>query len=132
MRGYGTILNDSEKIRLVSYSNKVEKWNKLYGFIKTNDSNSINNVFGPRQITDSFFMPRQIMKELYTDLKPVTNDYNSITDNQNCNTETEDYGVDLDKVKHAMKSMKNLTTINSYGYINKVQKWYLDYIYENF
>ena len=132
MRGYGTILNDSEKIRLVSYSNKVEKWNKLYGFIKTNDNNSITDVFGPRKITDSFFMPRNIMKELYTDIKPVSDDYNHNCCVTCCDTETEDYGVALEKVTHAMKSMKNLTTINSYGYINKVQKWYLDYIYENF
>jgi hypothetical protein len=77
-------------------------------------------------------MPRTIMKELYTDLKPVYNDYKKDYLAPYCNTETEDYGVDFDKVTHAMKSMKNLSTINSYGYINKVQKWYLDYIYENF
>lgn len=132
MRGYGTILNDSEKIRLVSYSNKVEKWNKLYGFIKTSDTNSITNVFGPKNVNDTLFMPRFIMKELYTSLKPVTEKYNQITDFSLSTSETESYGVDINKVKLAMQSMKKLVTINSYGYINKVQKWYFDYIYENF
>lgn len=132
MRGYGTILNDSEKIRLVSYSNKVEKWNKLYGFIKTTDNNSITNVFGFKEVDDTLFTPRYIMKELYTSLKPVSEKYNQVNDLLFTNIKTENYGVDINDVRVAMQSMKNLSTINSYGYINKVQKWYFDYIYENF
>ena len=46
LRGYSIALNDSEKIRFISYSSKVEKWNKLYGNINVKDKNSVGHVYG--------------------------------------------------------------------------------------
>jgi len=131
MRGYSTILNDSERVRLVSYSNKVEKWNKLYGSINGSDSCSISNVFGCKEVSDDFFKPRRILKELFVNNLPVSNEY--LTPNLiPYDINNESYGLCFENYKHATKSMKNLYTINKYGYVNKVQKWYFDYIYENF
>ena len=134
MRGYTTILNDSEKIRLVSYSNKVEKWDKLYGNISKSSESSINSIFGPKALHYALFKPRQCNKELYESIKPV--DINNYNTNQNIltyNSNNEDFKTgDFMKTKTAFQVMDGLTTINSYGYVKKLKKWYFDYIYENF
>ena len=134
MRGYTTILNDSEKIRLVSYSNKVEKWDKLYGNISKNSESSINSIFGPKALHYTLFKPRQCNKELYESIKPVDiNNYNTNTIIQTYNSNNEDFKTgDFLKTKTAFQVMDGLSTINSFGYVKKLKKWYFDYIYENF
>lgn len=133
MRGYTTILNDSEKIRLVSYSNKVEKWDKLYGSISKSNTNSINSIFGPKGLGYTLFKPRKINKELYEMIKPVNMEYTSNDElaTYKLNNETFNTG-DYQKTTTAFKVMDGLTTINSFGYVKKLKKWYFDYIYENF
>ena len=132
MRGYTTLLNDSERIRLVSYSNKVEKWDKLYGGILKSSNDSINSIFGPKPISYSLFKPRHVNKELYSENKPVDINYRYCEVNKKPLSE-ENYGVlDLEKRRDAMVFMNELTTIGSFGYVNPVKKWYFDAIYENF
>lgn len=132
MRGYTTLLNDSERIRLVSYSNKVEKWNKLYGEISKSSNNSINSIFGPKPISYTLFKPRSINADLFKEIKPV--DFNYIyKESDSTPLDKENYGIiDLEKVKTALSVMDELTTIGKFGYVKQVKKWYFDYIYENF
>ena len=132
MRGYTTLLNDSERIRLVSYSNKVEKWNKLYGGISKSSNDSINGIFGPKPISYSLFKPRQVNSELYKENKPVDLNYR-YCEVDSLSLESETYGLsDIQKVKNVMRVMNDLTTIGSFGYVNPIKKWYFDAIYENF
>ena len=114
MRGYTTLLNDSEKIRFVSYSNKVEKWNNLYGNIEKTDENSIKSIFGPRNLSDKLFFPRRVNKDLYKQYKPVEDKYFS-RPGVPMNMENCDFGIDSNKVKTAFEIMNNLTSINNYG-----------------
>ena len=132
MRGYTTLLNDSERIRLVSYSNKVEKWNNLYGQISKNNSNSINNIFGPKNVNYSLFKPRQNNFELYKEIKPITLNYNNF-EVEETSLEDESYGgLNIDKIRNLMNLTNGLTTIGIFGYVNVVKQWYFDAIYENF
>ena len=71
LRGYSIALNDSEKIRFISYSSKVEKWNNLYGGINIKDKNSVNSVYGYRHPDSIFFNPRYILKEKFNNIKPA-------------------------------------------------------------
>jgi hypothetical protein len=132
MRGYTTLLNDSERIRLVSYSNKVEKWDKLYGGISKSSNDSINGIFGPKPISYTLFKPRHINSELYKESKPVDLNYAYCEVGQST-LESETYGTsELQKIKNTKMVMSNLTTIGSFGYVNPIKKWYFDAIYENF
>ena len=78
MRGYSIFLNDSEKIRLVSYSKQIDKWNNLYGNIKINDKNNISKIFGYLKYNSNFFKPRSINKNLYEKYNDVDNEYKEI------------------------------------------------------
>lgn len=135
MRGYTTLLNDSERIRLVSYSNKVEKWDKLYGGISKSNNNSINSIFGPRPISYSLFKPRSINSELYKERKPVDLNYRYF-EVAEMPLESETYEIECEnkeaKIKNMKMLMNDLTTIGSFGYVNPIKKWYFDAIYENF
>jgi hypothetical protein len=53
-RGFGTILNDKEKVRFFEYNNLVEKWKNIYS-IKLNDSLSITKCLGFKSPSDDMF-----------------------------------------------------------------------------
>ena len=149
LRGYSLFLNDNEKIRLISYSSKVEKWNKLYGGIVLKNKENVNKLLlGYLDINNTFFKPRIINKEFYENYKPVKKeDYNVIYSQPDdfyvnkltkyifnkkyvSSNESESiYNNLLDKNKIILK-LCNLKVINEYGYINQAKKWYFDLIYE--
>jgi len=58
-RGYGTILNDRERIKMVKYSHDVEKWKKAYG-IKGLGKKETEMMFKPIDLKHSFFRPTKI------------------------------------------------------------------------
>lgn len=156
MRGYSIFLNDNEKIRLVSYSKQVDKWNNLYGNIKINDKNNISKIFGYLTCKNNFFRPRLINKNLYERFNNVDSEYKVIdtSDDDNNNLEHKYLGMivksmisfsrnendhrlkSLDNVKQWAEKFRkihntcNLRVINSYGYINPIKKWYFEMIYE--
>ena len=155
MRGYSLFLNDNEKIRLVSYSKQVEKWNNLYGDIRINDKNNIAKVFGYLNHSNKFFKPRWVNSKLYEKYINVDNNYKELattvmSSNDNNSVDTRYIGMVLkcmtnfdrfkdeeeiieNKIIEKFKkihSICNLMTINSYGYINPVKKWYFEMIYE--
>ena len=129
LRGYSTPLNDSEKIRFISYSSKVEKWNKLYGGIDIKDKQSINMVYGYLDPNNSFFNPRLVLNESFSNFKPVDCNYNEIDNYSNVNS--------LNKIYPNFKCVDNLNKICdlkpicSNGYLNNVKKWYFNAIYDN-
>ena len=138
LRGYSIALNDSEKIRFISYSSKVEKWNKLYGNINIKDKNSINSVYGYRHPDSTFFNPRYVLKENFNNIKPVDTNYISV-DSYNTNHDYlsllnihfPNFKVDQNSNSYNLFRLCNLKPIGRFGYINCVKKWYFDAIYEN-
>jgi hypothetical protein len=134
-RGYSIALNDSEKIRFISYSSKVEKWNKLYGNIDIRDKNNVQSVYGYLSPNNQFFNPRTVIKETFNNLKPVNDDYNMIENYNNNMMYTSLLNIHYPNFKYAkyamIQQLCDLRPIGKYGYINGVKKWYFDAIYEN-
>jgi hypothetical protein len=132
-RGYSLALNDSEKIRLASYSVKVDKWNILYDKPNLKQKVDIDNIFGYISVNANFFKPRSILEEDFNKIKPV--DLNYI---DRCLTidECNKY-PDMMSLVYNTTSFKDiyklcdLRIINNYGYVTQVKKWYFDAIYEN-
>jgi hypothetical protein len=133
LRGYSTPLNDSEKIRFISYSSKVEFWNKLYGGIDIKDKQSINNVYGYLNPNNNFFNPRSVITESYSNLKPVDLNYNQINSDKFESDNIDNLNVIYPnlKCKDHINQVCDLKTICNNGYIKNVKKWYFDAIYEN-
>lgn len=130
-RGYSVILNDNEKIRLTSYSLKVDKWSTLYDNPNIQNKSSINKIFGYLPLDSNFFKPRKLLKEEYNNLKPVDDDYKSITvDNSNkfyCTSLKSIYP----NIKTELFNICNLQLIDNTGYVNPINKWQFDAIYSN-
>ena len=135
LRGYSTPLNDSEKIRFISYSSKVEKWNKLYGGIDVKDKASVNRIYGYLSPNDNFFNPRLEISDTFSNLKPVDLTYNNIN-SYNCDDDTLNFYL-LNLIYPKFKGVDNLNDVCDLkhicknGYIKNVRKWYFDAIYEN-
>jgi hypothetical protein len=55
-RGYGTLLNDRERIKLLKYSYDVEKWRKLYD-LRSLAKKESEKIFKPIYIKNMFFRP---------------------------------------------------------------------------
>ena len=133
LRGYSTPLNDSEKIRFISYSSKVEKWNKLYGGIDLKNKDSINNIYGYLNQNNKFFSPRLILNEIFLNLKPVDLNYKKIdkySDTYSYNNLYPNFKWH-NSVVDKINSICDLKPINNNGYINNVKKWYFSAIFDN-
>ena len=128
MRGFGTILNDSEINRLVKYSMLVPKWKKLY--------KNKNNITGSLPFNNQFFLPSH-----HLDGKPLFNANNrilygngnviQIADDINEYIRYIDQKYSTKYINNDFISYHNLVTIDDYGYINRIKKWlfqaFLDY-----
>lgn len=82
-RGFSTILNDKERIKLIKYSNDVQKWRDLYE-IKTLSKNNTDKLFKPFDISNKFFKPLKVYdkpnlyfnKNIYNNYHaPIVNEY---------------------------------------------------------
>lgn len=58
-RGFTTILNDKERIKLIKYSFDVEKWKELYE-IKSLSKSYTDKIFKPMDIGNKFFKPQKV------------------------------------------------------------------------
>jgi hypothetical protein len=126
MRGFGTILNDREIVRLLEYSNLVPKWKQLYS-LNIQSNSSVMKILGQLEPSHSIFKPSYILdkKEPSNEYKNHRNlDFNSIPQQTN----------EIIKMISSMYSapeissinLNNITTINKYGYVEPVRKWLID------
>jgi len=133
-RGYSLPLNDSEKIRLTSYSSKVDKWNILYDKPNLKVKNDIENMFGYMSDSSNFFRPRTMLSSEYQKVKPVDNNYLLTNSSNDSNNNYLPYFQMMERDNKLsykeIYEMCNLKTINNYGYVNSIKKWYFDAIYE--
>ena len=78
MRGYGVILNKNELAQLITYSENIPFWQKLYK-INKKKKNTIIKFLSPKYINDDLFKPRSINADHYTNSTSyVQLDYNNI------------------------------------------------------
>ncbi len=127
MRGYGTILNESEKKTMIEYNIKIDKWKNIF----TIGPDATNPVY-----TKYVLMPQYLHSNLYKPQKYLNNNIHDKY-NQSCATnifyviakqDLENYYKDkygYDKNKHHI-NIFNLKTINENGDINPIKKWILD------
>ena len=105
MRGFGTYLNDDEKVKLIDYSYKVNKWKEMYGLIKINFH---THLFG------NFVNNKQIFTGFYT---PYSETWKTIFD-----------------LAYPTKILKDVNIIDQYcindiGYVVPFKDWLIDYAY---
>ena len=131
MRGFGTILNDREIVRLLEYSNLVPKWKQLYS-LNIQSNGSVMKILGQLDINNSLFNPSKILdhKEQSTEYKNIrTFNYTIIPHN---------ISEIMSIIKRIYKTssvseqfnLSNITTINKYGYVEPVKKWLIDAFYD--
>jgi hypothetical protein len=90
-RGFTTILNDKERIKMIKYSHDVEKWRELYD-IRTLSKNNTDKLFKPIDLGHKLFKPAKAYGKpgIYFN-KTLYNGYHSPIVNEN------GYVVPLDK-----------------------------------
>ena len=130
MRGFGTYLNDKEKIKMIEYSSLVEKWNKLYGKINIKNNNSVKKIFGLKDITDLFFKPSLVLKHIIVDYEG--HNYSSFMHSKyNINAAYKClFGGEYSNIRGIQQSIYNTTCINDNGYIEPMRKWLICACYE--
>jgi hypothetical protein len=127
MRGFGTILNDREIVRLVEYSNLVPKWKEQYG-INIKSNSSVIKILGLLDMKSPFFDVSAKSNRPNEKSNPM---YNSNYTSYNINN-TYSKTIHLYDVKNSIAAydtngeMSNKNTINKYGYVNPVKKWLIE------
>lgn len=118
-RGYGTILNDKEKIRFFEYNNLIEKWKKLYS-IKLNDIASVQRCMGFKNLDDPMFKYSEKIYNEKTNF--IINQPDTIVSTDKLVENI--YGIKYnDKI---LSSLKNSKCINKYGYIEPMKHYLID------
>ena len=130
-RGFGTILNDKEKIHLVEYSNQINKWKNLYQ-INIKDQNSVNKVFGNIDYNSRLYKPRLYNSEEYHDSVYVSDTYNQIN--------MVSYIYDEDEYMNELNRLYNYNdigintlrfrTIKDSGYVMPLKTWIMDAVWD--
>lgn len=141
MRGFGTWLNENEKIVLLKYSGKNQKWNNLYSIDFGNNETLISNL-GALKISHKLFRPRLFNPDDFIDAPPVDIqqgyfNFSSIKDHTGFES-PDDYVVELserynnkDNLQYIL-ILKKLQTINENGSINPVEKWIIEFVWNVF
>ena len=130
MRGYSTILNDSEKIKFIKYVLSLEKTSLMYNNPSLRKQKEIDAILGYFEINDKFFNPREVLYKYYLNNKPVDLNYNNVSINFQWREENNQIIKNNSDNTNLLKIL-DLNFINENGYIKPVKKWYFDAIYDN-
>lgn len=128
IRGYSTILNDSEKIKFIKYVLSLERTSLMYNNPSLRKQKDIDNILGYFEINDKFFNPREVLYKYYLNNKPVELNYNNI--NINFQWREENNQIVSNNNDDNLLRILDLNFINMNGYIKPVRKWYFDAIYD--
>lgn len=124
-RGFGTIINDKEKLHMVEYNGSVPTWQKLTG-VDVKRQTTIKNHLGGRMLGDNMFKPG-VLKGIPNDayLNPAKN-YISTVDQlygwykENCKYDGKNSTVDFLKLK----------TVGEDGSVKPLKRWILEAGYD--
>jgi hypothetical protein len=136
-RGFGTFLNDKEKIKMVEYNDAVEKWKKLYN-LKKKSKVSIDSIFGAIDINNDFFKPRKVLSDRYNEVIPVLDNYKKLNfepivgiSNDNNNILFKEYQKQFELKDSHQTLFKQLYISTNFlkqdGYIKTLDKWMIEY-----
>ena len=138
-RGYGTCINDYEKIHLIEYSKNVKEWQNL---LNITDYKSRFSVFGPLKLSHKMFKPRRYNSILYNDDYPVLDIYNEDIKVNYITTYLDlvDEYIELPTTRNEnnqiysdlLISILQYKTINKHGYINPIKTWIMEAVYDNY
>ena len=130
MRGFGTILNNNEIMRLIEYSQLVPKWKHLY-LLNIKTKNKRLMMFGQLDINNNLFKPSKVLHNKEPTIKYIPSyalEYKIIPyqprENKNVNQKLNKTFSDQ------LPNITNNTTINENGFINPVKKWLIDAYYD--
>jgi hypothetical protein len=116
MRGFGTILNDKEKIQTIRLLKAIPNYKDKID-ITVHDKESVKSFFGIRNLNDIFFRNKD---KNYNNISKNMSSF--IDDNYKLIKEYEKYSSTCQKVV----DFNNLYCINSYGYINPFEGWRIE------
>ena len=134
-RGFGTILNDTEKLHLVEYSNNVTSWKNLYE-LNIKNQNSVNNIFGHVGYNERLFRPRMYNPDDYHDAVYVELNYNQIDSKTHLDSESE-YILELSRLYNIPLTSSSIDimkfrTIKDTGYVMPFKPWVTQAIWDDF
>jgi hypothetical protein len=141
-RGFGTFLNNKEKIKMIKYSIIVNKWKNLYD-IKTNIELSDNLLLDETTNLASLGICNYTISNFFGSKKYYNNIFNN---NENKLINYDDYIINEITIKDYYSKIfrgnyDNLDNINSIifmttcisplGYIKQFKKWLIEACYDN-
>lgn len=128
MRGFGTYLNDKEKVRMIEYSTLVEKWKQMYNInIKNNDS--ISSFFGYIPINSRLFRPSNTLKNENT-IYSIIDDQLKINNSNIDNLYSQLFNGKFNVIDGIQEMIYKSTCIGKLGYIAPLRKWLIEACYE--
>jgi hypothetical protein len=120
-RGFGTILNDKEKMRFIQYNKLNSKWNHIYNL---HSQQNISKSFGFKSLNDIIF---QYSTYVYHEFTYYLNNDNIIK-----TTFQLDYYKTLYNFKTDFQEFyKKFKCINKYGYVEPMKHYIIDFGYNN-
>jgi hypothetical protein len=134
MRGFGTWLNEEEKIILLKYSSESSNWNCMYNINITDQKTLVSNL-GPLKLDHKIYRPRLHNPDAFINSQPVSIQYFNITSLTSTSLETtndyinelsERYQISHEPSTSLHKIFQNLQTINELGSINPIEKWIIE------
>jgi hypothetical protein len=112
MRGFGTFINDNEKIHMTNYNGNIDKWNGMFG-IDIKNNKSIISQFGPRNINDKIYKPNHHKLKIPLDSYSKINDTSIISIKDLYEKYRKDYNYNYDRL-----DILAYKTINKDGSVN--------------
>jgi hypothetical protein len=123
MRGWGTILNDREKINVIEYNSNAPEWSRVFN-LDPKDKESVKSHFGFLSLESEIFKPSKHFKGL-----PESEIYQDTLKTEYFETEADlvEYYRKLgyDEDKSFLKLLK-LQSIGEDGYVSNLQPAILD------
>ena len=121
IRGFGTILNDKEKIRFLEYNNLVPKWKKIYN-LDINNLNSVKICLGFKLPSDNIFKYSKTYYNENTLYNLINTEYHN---NDLYYLIQSKYNTIPDNIIQKLK----LESINKSGYVNIMKHFIIDMAY---
>jgi hypothetical protein len=127
-RGYGTIINDPEKIHYLYYNSKCPIWSKILK-INIKSKYELTKYFGPLLLNKEVLKVNKYLQSLPDDVYNDVSGTEYIISKDNL---IHEYVNKFNTPRHIVASMIDLKTINSKGSVAPLEKWVLDYIWSSY
>jgi hypothetical protein len=129
MRGYSTILNDSEKIKFIKYILSLDRTSLMYNNPSIRKQKEIDSMLGYFDVNDKFFNPRDILSEYYLNNKPVDLNYINVKVDSKWRNDFNQF-LDDDIENPDLLKLLDLNFVDLNGYIKPVKKWYFEALFD--